>query len=657
MAGGTGKLEERRRRRVPFVLYACALLAAAACAAPAAALAESASDPSSLAAGRIDAGRHHTCAVLSDGTVRCWGFSAEGALGYGDPEAIGDNESPSLAGAVKLGAARSAVALAAGDFHTCALLDDGDVRCWGYGGDGRLGYASEANIGDDEDPGSRGPVNLGPGRTAKAITAGGAHTCAILDNDELRCWGYGFNGQLGYGDASSIGDTETPGSAGPVNLGPGRTPVAVAAGSAHTCAILDDGAVRCWGAGLRGQLGYGNTSGLGDFSTPDQVPPVSIGAGRKAEAVSAALSETCVLLDDGTVRCWGAGEGGRLGYGNSVSIGDTELPDSVAPVNLGAARTADAIAVGGTHVCAVLDRGDVRCWGYGSLGQLGYASTRTIGDDEAPGSVGPVKLGAGRGALALALGDRHSCARLDDGEVRCWGYGGNGRLGYCNESNIGDDEAPASSGPVGTGDPLSAAPGCPPLPLGRATTPQPRARPTADPSLVGETARAAAYRRCTARAASHARREIRRARRLPARRRAKARRHVESHRRRLKRACARQHGRTPGRVTGLTAKVSGRTRIVLAFRAAGTDGSKPPPARTYVVKQSRRGGANGLRRTKTLCNGRCRFSSVAEVGATLSLTVRDLRPGTTYLYAVAARDNVSGRAGPSSRPARATTRR
>ena len=635
----------------------CSLAAAGA--APAAAVAESASDPSSAASGRIDAGRHHTCAVLSDGAVRCWGFSAEGALGYGDSQAIGDNESPVVAGDVKLGTGRTAVAVAAGDFHTCALLDNGTVRCWGYGGDGRLGYVSEASVGDDEDPGSVGPVNLGLGRTAKAITAGGAHTCAILDNDALRCWGYGFNGQLGYGDQNSIGDSETPGSAGPVSLGSGRTAKAVAAGSAHTCAILDDGAVRCWGAGLRGQLGYGNTSGLGDFSTPDQVLPVSIGAERRAEAVSAALSETCVVLDNGTVRCWGAGEGGRLGYGNTEPIGDTEMPDSVPAVNLGAGRTASAIAVGGTHVCGLLDGGDVRCWGFGSLGQLGYANTRTIGDDEAPGSAGPVNLGAGRRASALALGDRHTCARLDSAEIRCWGYGANGRLGYCNERNVGDDETPGSTGPVGTGDPLSTAAPCPPLPVGRATSPAPRLRPNPGPPRVAEKNRATAYRACLSRVARHARREMRAVRRLAPRLRARARRHTMRHRSQLTRACVRRHGTTPGRVTGLKARAFGRSRIVLTFKAAGTDGRKPPPARTYVVKQSLSPirGARGFRRAQTLCRGRCRFPGVSEVGAMLSLTVSDLRAGSTYYYAVAARDNVSGRLGRSSRPAKATTRR
>ena len=121
----------------------------------------------------------------------------------------------------------------------------------------------------------------------------------------------------------------------------------------------------------------------------------------------------------------------------------------------------------------------------------------------------------------------------------------------------------------------------------------------------------------------------------------------------------RRHGRTPGRVTGLKARASGRARIVLRFNAAGTDGSKLPAARTYVVKQSRRPirSARAFRRAQTLCRGRCHFSSVAQVGAPITLTVTDLERGTTYYYAVAARDNVTRKLGRRSRPAKAKTRR
>ena len=121
--------------------------------------------------------------------------------------------------------------------------------------DGELGYGNTATIGDDETPGAGAPVDLGQGHSAKAISAGGFHTCALLDDASVRCWGYGAEGRLGYGNTENVGDNESPGSAGPVFLGAGRTAKAISAGSGHTCALLDDGSVRCWGYGANGALG------------------------------------------------------------------------------------------------------------------------------------------------------------------------------------------------------------------------------------------------------------------------------------------------------------------------------------------------------------------------------------------------------------------
>jgi uncharacterized repeat protein (TIGR01451 family) len=160
--------------------------------------------------------------------------------------------------------------------------------------------------------------------------------------------------------------------------------------------------VRCWGDGNTGKLGYGNTTDIGDDELPGSVGPVDLGTGRTARGISAMRFHTCALLDDGSVRCWGFGDEGQLGYGNTSNIGDDETPGSVGPVDIGAGRTALTITVGQRHSCVLLDNGDVRCWGNASAGQLGYASTTDIGDDEAPAVAGPVQLG---GRLAVAVGD------------------------------------------------------------------------------------------------------------------------------------------------------------------------------------------------------------------------------------------------------------
>ncbi len=401
-------------------------------------------------AGFVDGGLNHTCARLKGGAVRCWGASGNGQLGYGNTTPIGDTETPGSVNPVNLGPGRTAIALALGDNHSCAILDGGAVRCWGEGDLGRLGYGNTSDVGNDEAPGLAGPVVLG-GR-AIAITAGVSHTCALLRGGAVRCWGNGASGRLGYGNVTSIGDTETPASAGSVDLGPGRTAVAIAAGDSHTCAILDNGKVRCWGNGASGRLGYGNVTPIGDTETPGSVGTVDIGAGRTAVAISAGGSHTCVILDNGRVRCWGNGAAGRLGYGNVTSIGDTETPGSVGTVDLGAGRKAVAISAGFTSTCAVLDNGKLLCWGAGGSGQLGHGNVDSIGDNETPASAGPVNLGPGRTAVAVSVGSgSHVCAVLDNGRLRCWGSNASGQLGYPGSPPIGDTETPDTAGPVSVG--------------------------------------------------------------------------------------------------------------------------------------------------------------------------------------------------------------
>ncbi len=393
-------------------------------------------------AAALDTGGSHSCGLLEAGGIRCWGNGDDGRLGYNSTDDIGDTEHPDSVGPVQLGA--TATAIAVGLSHTCALLTGGQVRCWGNGGSGQLGYNATDDIGDTEHPDSVGPVQLGA--TATAITAGGLHACALLTGGQVRCWGSASNGQLGYNSTANIGDTEHPDSVGPVQLG--ATATAITAGTNHTCALLTGGQVRCWGSGSLGQLGYNSAASIGDTEHPDSVGPVQLGG--TATAIAAGGLHTCALLTTGQVRCWGSGSNGRLGYNSTASIGDTEHPDSVGPVQLGG--TAIAISGGDTHTCALLTTGQVRCWGSGGNGQLGYNSTASIGDTEHPDSVGPVQLGGT--ATAISGGGNHTCALLTTGQVRCWGSGNSGRLGYNSTASIGDTEEVDTAGPLQLGGPL-----------------------------------------------------------------------------------------------------------------------------------------------------------------------------------------------------------
>ncbi|MFP5363320.1 MAG: RCC1 domain-containing protein [Thermoleophilia bacterium] len=672
-----------RQRRVDATIAAGVLIALAALAAalPAGAPAGQSSQATPQPVAQVGAGLYHSCALLDTGVtpapagfaVRCWGFSGDGQVGYGNTTVIGDDETPAAAGPVDLGAGRTAKALALGDYHTCAVLDDGTVRCWGYGNEGQLGYGSRNHVGDNEHPSDLGAVNIGAGRTATAITAGGNHTCALRDDGTVLCWGLGEFGQLGNGGTASIGDGELPGDRDHVDLG-GQPAIAITAGAFHSCALLADGSVKCWGVGGNGQLGYAGTGAVLD---PAEKPdPVDLGA--PAKAITAGASHTCAVLADGSVRCWGLNDLGQLGYGNTVSIGDNEAPSAVGPVDLGPGRTAIAISAGGEHTCVVLDNGSARCWGSGLYGQLGYGNLDTIGDNEPPAAVGPVDLGPAAGAVAIAAGIYHTCARLEDRSVRCWGNGADGRLGVCAREDVGDDEAPGSVGTVDLGFGGAACPPPPPAPVTTpppppavvppaqaAPAPAPLAAPLAGPSrtaaaLRAERARRQRLRDCRAGVARRARSERGRAlrrHRRGSRLRARAVRTAARRAAQGRVRCLKRFARRPGRITTVAARADDPGSIVLTFRAPGSDGSRPPAARAYLVKQSVRPirTADEFRRAPALCRGACTFD-VTEPRASITLKVIDLRRRTTYYYAVAARDNVSSRAGPRSRTVRATTR-
>lgn len=389
---------------------------------------------------QLVAGDQHTCALSNLGTVRCWGDGSYGQLGYGNTNSIGDDEAPAAAGNIDVGG--KVVRLVAGGVHTCAQLDNGRVRCWGWNSSGQLGYANGNDlVGDTETPASMGDINVGG--LVVGSTAGGSHTCALLETGRVRCWGWNVSGQLGYGNTDDILSGEAAIVAGDVNVG--GTVINLAAGRKHTCAQLTGGAVRCWGDGVAGQLGYSGTGDIGDDEAPATAGDVNVGG--VVVGMTAGHNNTCAQLQGGYVRCWGDGSLGQLGYGNTDDVGDDETPANAGDVNVGG--VVSTLVTGGAHTCAVLDAGNIRCWGYAEDGQLGYGNTTTIGDDESPATAGNVNVGGT--VVGLAAGGAHTCALLDTGSVRCWGDGSFGQLGYGNTDTIGDDESPASAGDVDLG--------------------------------------------------------------------------------------------------------------------------------------------------------------------------------------------------------------
>lgn len=378
------------------------------------------------------------CAVLNDGGLRCWGYALGTGYATQDPK-IGDDEFPFEMGDVPTGG--KVVQVATGADFTCALYQEGNVRCWGYNAYGQLGYGDTQNrYGKDGfTPDILPDVDLGG--TATQLTAGGTFMCALMDTGNVRCWGQNTFYQLATQDQNNVGDNETPASRGAVVLG--AKAVAVSAGGRHACALLESGSVRCWGSPSYGPLGYGNTNVVGDNETPAQAGSINVGGA--VVAISAGGNHTCALLSQGRVRCWGRGGNqgfpvGLLGYKETQDIGDNETPASAGNIALGG--TATTISTMWSGRCALLSTGAVRCWGKNPSGSLGYGDLNDVGDNETPAQKGDLHLGGAAVKLANAASTYHMCAIMEDGGVKCWGLNGDGQLGLGTTDNVGDNERP-----------------------------------------------------------------------------------------------------------------------------------------------------------------------------------------------------------------------
>lgn len=396
-------------------------------------------------------GQDHSCALLGGGRVKCWGFNDRGQLGLDDKFSRGDepNEMGAALPLVDLGAGEEATAIAAGGEHTCAILGGGRVKCWGWNSLGQLGLGNLENRGDNpgEMEANLPVVDLGVDVTASAIAAGDVHTCALLDGGKVKCWGHNDFGQLGLGDTEIRGDV--PGEMGDnlpfVDLGAGKTAVALTVGASHSCALLSGGDVKCWGRNHRGQLGLGDTQYRGDQAGQmgDNLPLVDLGQGVKAEAIFAASYHTCARLIGGeSLKCWGFNTNGHLGIGTVEPMGDgpNEMGDNLPVVSAGGGTKVVTMAGGDGHICAVLDDKSVKCWGWNGLGQLGTGDTMDRGDvpTETPDMLPPVSLGFGITAESIGSGEHAPCAVLSGGRLKCWGSNSQGRLGLGDTNSRGD---------------------------------------------------------------------------------------------------------------------------------------------------------------------------------------------------------------------------
>jgi alpha-tubulin suppressor-like RCC1 family protein len=404
----------------------------------------------------ISAGFNYTCAVRSDGTVWCWGYFG------GMPAPVGSMETtttpvqvPGISTAIGIaadhveGAATpcallsggsvtcwgtspgdtsglaGAVAIGAGAGQACAVLETGAVVCWGTNSHGELGDGPT-----DGGPtvASSTPVTVQGIVNATAIAVGFHHACALLADQTVTCWG---DNSAGETIPNSLPDGGAPPSlaAVPVAVTGLNGVKSIAAGQDDTCALLADGDVQCWGANQTGQLGNGTTTNTSDIgavltqtgSSGYAVSPFLVSCLPPVTAVSAAVSYTCAVLSDGTVYC--------IGYNSSGQLGNGTVSNSPVPTQVIGVSGATSISTAGAYACVVVHDGGVECWGDNTAGELGSdAGTTNSSNDDVISPVATPVPGLS-GVVSISAGIQHVCALLSDGTAKCWGDNSCGELG------------------------------------------------------------------------------------------------------------------------------------------------------------------------------------------------------------------------------------
>ena len=325
----------------------------------------------------VAAGRRHSLALLSNGTVMAWGEGGQGQLGDGEE---GTSDVP-----VAVKGLTGVTAIAAGTNDSLALLSNGTVMAWGGNESGQLGDGSTVE--------SEVPVAVKGLTGVAAIAAGGEHCLALLSDGKVMAWGANEDGQLGTGDVSNHNV--------PVAVKDLTGVGAIAAGGEYSLALLGEGTVMAWGADEYGQLGNSavETRGGGEEGEEEvrfSDVPVAVDGLSGVSAIAAGVRHSLALLEGGTVMAWGADESGELGDGSIVRSEE-------APVAVSGLAGVAQISAGGEHSMALLANGTVMTWGEDKYGELGDGLAGEPSDV-------PVAVGALREAKSIAAGGSHDLA-------------------------------------------------------------------------------------------------------------------------------------------------------------------------------------------------------------------------------------------------------
>ncbi|MEO8797693.1 MAG: hypothetical protein ABI551_07405 [Polyangiaceae bacterium] len=337
----------------------------------------------------------------------------------------GASPSPTTAAAVSGGGdtataaiGANAPAIACGDFHDCARMANGTVRCWGRNRDGELGDGGAVN-------GVKTPASVAGLSDVAQVAVGSDFSCARFTNGTVSCWGSGKI--LGDGnDVQKVKPSPVKGITGAVDLqaggyvacvktragaakcwgldavvkgGPTSGVAKISASGAHACVLTDDGTVKCWGEGAWAPTARPTFAD----------PPVS-----SARALSSGDSFACTLAPGGAVSCFGRNEQGELGA-------NPDEDNHITPVAVRDVAGIAQIASAESHTCAVGTDGSLTCWGSNTEGELGRGTTTT---QELAAKVSGLS-----NVVAVAPGADHVCATTRDGATWCWGANKYGQIG------------------------------------------------------------------------------------------------------------------------------------------------------------------------------------------------------------------------------------
>ena len=319
---------------------------------------------------QISAGGIHSCALTNVGGVLCWGYGSYGRLGN-NANTNSNHAVEVVDGEDRSAPLRGIVAISAGGDHSCALTEQGKVLCWGSGFSGKLGDGGGSEksypvtVVESED-------STEPLVGIVQISAKEYHTCALKSIGEVVCWGFGAEGRLGNGNTTDKNHPVTviasEGSSNPLN-----DIVQISTGGGHTCALTSMGEVKCWGKGDFGELGNGSTD---EKRAPVDVVISSSDTDPLSDIVQLGLGQnhTCALTSKGEVKCWGLGAEGQVGDDKKI---DSFYPVTVVAKSGDPFALSDIVQVSGSrnHSCSLTSDGEVLCWGKGDNGRLGNNAT------------------------------------------------------------------------------------------------------------------------------------------------------------------------------------------------------------------------------------------------------------------------------------------